>query len=86
MVSQASVTGSYVPPVVPQSRTLPVFEDFKLLRTVGKGAFGKVCSSCDTPPSVYGSINNIIVRTDSLLLLIVDSETETNTSLLNLCV
>ncbi len=36
--------GDYVPPRVPPtpSRTLPTFEEFKLLKTVGKGAFGKV--------------------------------------------
>lgn len=33
------------PPFVPHSRKLPTFEDFRLLKTVGKGAFGKV-----TPP------------------------------------
>ena len=39
----------YVPPKVPNSANedsnpimLPVIEDFKLLKTVGKGAFGKV--------------------------------------------
>ena len=37
----------YVPPEIPQSslRTshVPSAEDFKLLKTLGKGAFGKVC-------------------------------------------
>ncbi len=43
--------GDYVPPHVPPtpSRTLPTFEEFKLLKTVGKGAFGKV--SVATPPA-----------------------------------
>ena len=39
----------YVPPSVPsdEGRELPRIEDFRLLKTVGKGAFGKVSlSSC----------------------------------------
>ena len=32
------------PPFVPHSKKLPTFEDFRLLKTVGKGAFGKVQS------------------------------------------
>ncbi len=37
----------YVPPSIPSfdggtSKNLPIIEDFKLLRTVGRGAFGKV--------------------------------------------
>ena len=34
--------GAYVPPEVPGSTSLPKFQDFKMLKTVGKGAFGKV--------------------------------------------
>ena len=34
--------GAYVPPEVPGSTSLPTFQDFKMLKTVGKGAFGKV--------------------------------------------
>ena len=33
---------SYVPPVVPHVTATPTIEDFRLLKTVGKGAFGKV--------------------------------------------
>ena len=33
---------AYVPPEVPGASTVPTFQDFKLLKTVGKGAFGKV--------------------------------------------
>ena len=32
----------YTPPEVPGATSVPKFEDFKLLKTVGKGAFGKV--------------------------------------------
>ena len=32
----------YQPPPLVPSKTLPTFEEFKLLKTVGKGAFGKV--------------------------------------------
>ena len=35
--------GDYQPPPLVPSKTLPTFEEFKLLKTVGKGAFGKVC-------------------------------------------
>ena len=35
---------AYVPPDVPAATSLPNFNDFKLLKTVGKGAFGKVVS------------------------------------------
>ena len=35
--------GDYQPPPLIPSKTLPSIEEFKLLRTVGKGAFGKVC-------------------------------------------
>lgn len=38
--------GDYQPPPLVPSRTLPTIEEFKLLRTVGKGAFGKVQDSC----------------------------------------
>ncbi len=34
--------GLYQPPAVVPSPTLPTFDDFKLLKTVGRGAFGKV--------------------------------------------
>lgn len=34
--------GDYQPPPVVPSKTLPTCEDFKLLKTVGRGAFGKV--------------------------------------------
>ena len=34
---------SYVPPVLPkESAVIPSIDDFRLLKTVGKGAFGKV--------------------------------------------
>ena len=32
----------YTPPEVPGATSVPKFQDFKLLKTVGKGAFGKV--------------------------------------------
>lgn len=35
--------GEYQPPPLVPSKTLPTFDEFKLLKTVGKGAFGKVC-------------------------------------------
>ena len=34
----------YEPPVVPASQNLPTYEEFRLLKTVGRGAFGKVCT------------------------------------------
>ena len=34
---------AYVPPEVPGATSMPTFQDFRLLKTVGKGAFGKVC-------------------------------------------
>ena len=34
--------GDYEPPAVPPSQKLPAFEEFRLLKTVGRGAFGKV--------------------------------------------
>ena len=37
-----SPTGNYEPPAVPPSQKLPTFEEFRLLKTVGRGAFGKV--------------------------------------------
>ena len=36
-------SGDYQPPPLAPSRTLPTFDEFKLLKTVGRGAFGKVC-------------------------------------------
>lgn len=39
-------SGQYQPPPLLPSRTLPSFEDFKLLNTVGRGAFGKVICVC----------------------------------------
>lgn len=51
-----SSNGDYVPPRVPPtpSRTLPTFEEFRLLKTVGKGAFGKVRANLRvaTPPAL----------------------------------
>lgn len=41
---------AYIPPEVPGATTVPTFRDFKLLKTVGKGAFGKVS---DTRIYVY---------------------------------
>lgn len=40
----AETTGSYVPPSIPavNLEALPTIEEFRLLRTVGRGAFGKV--------------------------------------------
>ncbi len=35
-------SGEYQPPPLQPSRTLPTMEEFKLLKTVGRGAFGKV--------------------------------------------
>ena len=37
-----SPSGDYQPPLVPPSQKLPSFEEFRLLKTVGRGAFGKV--------------------------------------------
>ena len=34
----------YEPPSVPASQKLPTYEEFRLLKTVGRGAFGKVCT------------------------------------------
>ena len=42
--------GSYEPPHVPPSRTLPTFDEFRLLKTVGRGAFGKVGRASRTHP------------------------------------
>ena len=39
---QSEREGLYQPPAVLPSRDLPTFDDFRLLRTVGRGAFGKV--------------------------------------------
>ena len=33
---------AYVPPEIRGTTSLPKFQDFKMLKTVGKGAFGKV--------------------------------------------
>lgn len=33
---------TYVPPEVPGTSSMPTFQDFTTLKTVGKGAFGKV--------------------------------------------
>ena len=41
-----SSKGDYQPPPLMPSKTLPTIDEFKLLRTVGKGAFGKVCCFC----------------------------------------
>ena len=38
--------GLYQPPALVPSPTLPTFDDFKLLKTVGRGAFGKVSLLC----------------------------------------
>lgn len=38
---QSERDGLYQPPTVAPSKVLPTFEDFKLLKTVGRGAFGK---------------------------------------------
>lgn len=40
--------GEYQPPPLVPSKTLPTVEEFKLLKTVGRGAFGKV-SKNDAP-------------------------------------
>lgn len=43
---QSEREGLYQPPAVLPSRVLPTFDDFGLLRTVGRGAFGKVINIC----------------------------------------
>ena len=45
--SEAGRDGGYVPPPVEPTRSLPTAADFKLLKTLGKGAFGKVRSERD---------------------------------------
>ena len=51
--------GNYSPPpFVPHSRKLPTFEDFRLLKTVGKGAFGKVPQSRARPCVNYCSLSS----------------------------
>ena len=51
--------GNYSPPpFVPHSRKLPTFEDFRLLKTVGKGAFGKVPQSHPRPCINYCSTSS----------------------------
>ena len=59
--SDGTSNGGYVPPVVPPtpSRTLPTFEEFKLLKTVGKGAFGKVRVA--TPPSSPLTVSTVMI-------------------------
>ena len=47
--SGATGTGDYVPPPVPAVKTLPTFDEFRLLKTVGKGAFGKVITCMPHP-------------------------------------
>ena len=42
VVGLDSPSGDYEPPVVPPSQKLPAYEEFRLLKTVGRGAFGKV--------------------------------------------
>ena len=42
VVGLDSPSGDYEPPVVPPSQKLPTYEEFRLLKTVGRGAFGKV--------------------------------------------
>ena len=44
VVGLDSPSGNYEPPVVPHSQKLPTYEEFRLLKTVGRGAFGKVCA------------------------------------------
>ena len=48
--NQSDAAGDYVPPPVPAAKTLPTFDEFRLLKTVGKGAFGKVGLAHATPP------------------------------------
>lgn len=40
--SVADNNGGYLPPPLVPSKTLPTIDEFKLLKTVGRGAFGKV--------------------------------------------
>lgn len=44
VVGLDSPGGDYEPPVVPPTQKLPTYEEFRLLKTVGRGAFGKVCA------------------------------------------
>lgn len=40
--ASGSRRAGYVPPALPNSTVTPTIDDFRLLKTVGKGAFGKV--------------------------------------------
>lgn len=40
--SEEFVSGEYQAPVAPASRSLPTLQEFRMLKTVGRGAFGKV--------------------------------------------
>lgn len=46
VVGLDSPSGDYEPPAVPPSQKLPAFDEFRLLKTVGRGAFGKVRLVC----------------------------------------
>lgn len=45
--------GDYQPPPLVPSKTLPTFEEFKLLKTVGRGAFGKASALFCCASSCY---------------------------------
>lgn len=47
-----AAAGDYVPPPVPAAKTLPTFDEFRLLKTVGKGAFGKVMMCVHSPSRI----------------------------------
>lgn len=56
--------GGYVPPAVQPSSGLPVVQDFQLLKTLGKGAFGKVTLRAATPtllPCIYRLVVHVHV-------------------------
>lgn len=40
--SEVGGVGAYIPPQVPGATSLPKFQDFRMLKTVGRGSFGKV--------------------------------------------
>ena len=40
---EESAAGAYIPPDVPGATSIPKFNHFKMLKTIGKGTFGKVC-------------------------------------------
>lgn len=40
--SEVRDTGSYIPPHVPGATSIAKFQDFRMLKTVGRGSFGKV--------------------------------------------